>query len=310
VKRIAETENAIAARAARQHGLVTLDQLRELGFTYSGVRSRLDTGLLARAGRGVFRIPSAPVTWEQRLLSAFLANRPNGVVSHFAAARLLGIDVGRHERVDVMVPVHRRGSRARGVNLHWSRSLVAEDVVEQGLFRVTSLPRTFLDIAGLVPHERLMDAFDDAVVRRRCRPTDVAAGLELAASRTRRGVGTLRTAVNMWLGDATPASVAESRLLRSLDAAHISRPICQHELREGDFVAVLDFAWTNERVAVEMDGYRYHASPRAQAHDVRRANRLVRLGWTVLRTTPYELKNSPESFLNDLIDQLAARKGS
>lgn len=302
-----EIEQAIALRAGRQHGLVTLNQLRELGLTADAIRHRVERGLLVRVGRGLFRLPGAPVTWGQRLLAAYVANLPKAVVSHFAAARLLELDIDCHERVDITLPVGRPGSRSAGVTLHWSRSFGQRETFERGLLRVTTIPRTLVDLAAVVSPDCLMTALDDVIVRRLCRPQELIATLDLPGNRVRSGTGKLRAGLAIWGSDSKLGSVAEAQLLRLLDRAGIPHPVCQYTVRDGNFVASIDFAWPNEQVAVEMDGFRYHSSPRAQAHDQAREKVLRRLGWLVIHTTPYELQNSPDTLLADLRDQLASR---
>jgi very-short-patch-repair endonuclease len=45
---------------------------------------------------------------------------------------------------------------------------------------------------------------------------------------------------------------------------------------------------------VEVDGHRYHSSPKQVAADGRRQNAFVELGYTVLRFTPAEIADDPE----------------
>src|SRR5579872_5379339 len=119
--RKADLHKAIAAAAARQHGLVSYKQLRQLGISKNGIRSRVDLGLLLRAGRGVYRLPSAPFTWQLRAVAALLANGPDAVLSHYAAAQLLGLDTGQRGRVDILIPNHRSGVAICSAKLHWTR---------------------------------------------------------------------------------------------------------------------------------------------------------------------------------------------
>jgi very-short-patch-repair endonuclease len=58
-----------------------------------------------------------------------------------------------------------------------------------------------------------------------------------------------------------------------------------------------DIAFTNCKVAVELDGYAYHAGPEEHRADVRRANEIMADGWTVRRFTYSDLLNDPEGFI-------------
>jgi very-short-patch-repair endonuclease len=67
--------------------------------------------------------------------------------------------------------------------------------------------------------------------------------------------------------------------------AGLPHPQAQFEVRvDGRFVARVDLAWPDRKVAVEYDGV-WHADS-AQVHrDRRRLNQLVSAGWTVLHVT-------------------------
>lgn len=58
------------------------------------------------------------------------------------------------------------------------------------------------------------------------------------------------------------------------------------------FVARVDFAYPEAKLAIEIDGYRWHAGNDAWQRDRRRNNELSRLGWTVLRFTAADLKDA------------------
>ena len=60
----------------------------------------------------------------------------------------------------------------------------------------------------------------------------------------------------------------------------------QHEVwHAGRFIARVDAALAELRLAIEVDGFEHHSSPDAFQRDRTRQNRLVALGWTVLRFT-------------------------
>jgi very-short-patch-repair endonuclease len=51
------------------------------------------------------------------------------------------------------------------------------------------------------------------------------------------------------------------------------------------FVARVDMAWPDRRLALEADGVAWHGDPAALHTDRARQNALAVLGWTTLRTT-------------------------
>jgi very-short-patch-repair endonuclease len=51
----------------------------------------------------------------------------------------------------------------------------------------------------------------------------------------------------------------------------------------------VDFAFPEQKLAVECDGYRYHMSPIAQEKDAKRDEFLASVGWRVMRFTSQEI---------------------
>jgi very-short-patch-repair endonuclease len=68
----------------------------------------------------------------------------------------------------------------------------------------------------------------------------------------------------------------------------------QHEVwHAGRFIARIDAAYPERRIAIEVDGFEAHSSPDAFQRDRTRQNRLVALGWTVLRFTWADVVQRP-----------------
>jgi very-short-patch-repair endonuclease len=62
----------------------------------------------------------------------------------------------------------------------------------------------------------------------------------------------------------------------------------------GLFLAEVDFAYPEIRLAIEVDGFGAHGTPRAMAKDFVRQNGLVPYGWHVLRFTWRQVTRQPE----------------
>lgn len=81
-----------------------------------------------------------------------------------------------------------------------------------------------------------------------------------------------------------------------------------HEVRlRGYGQAFLDLAFTEHRVIVEIDGWAYHRGLREFLRDDRRQNALVLDGWVVIRTSWFELQETPETVVQNVTDALASR---
>src|SRR5436190_23333834 len=99
------------ARVARgQLGVFTGRQAVEAGFNARQLRYRMATGALEHLGQSVYGLPGHEPSWERTVLAAVLAVGPDAIVSHLAAARLLGFDGFRAGPPELTVP---RGRPAR-----------------------------------------------------------------------------------------------------------------------------------------------------------------------------------------------------
>jgi hypothetical protein len=266
-------DSAIAKVAMRQHGLFTRAQAASVGFTESAMRQRLATGRWVRVAAGVYRIAGVPVTWTQRALAACLIAGPGAVVSHRSAAVLWGISGFRPGPLDITVPVGRSGRNALA-RVH--RSDV--DCVRRDGIPVTRPARTIADLARVVSGDLLEEAVDDALCRRLCRLDDLPAR------------GRLRTVLEAWNGEGLADGVAEMRVVRRLLAAGLPQPVRQYEIWvDGVFVARVDLAYPEYRLAIELDGFRWHAGRRPFRSDRLRRNRLEAVGWRLLETAPEDI---------------------
>jgi very-short-patch-repair endonuclease len=120
-----------------------------------------------------------------------------------------------------------------------------------------------------------------------------------AAIGSGRGCRDARTAVT-W-ADRRAESPQESRLRLLLIRAGL-RPESQHVVLDGQggFVARVDLAFPDRRVAVEYDGA-WHGEPGQFARDRRRLNALQAARWRVLHVTAADL-HRPQA----LVDRVCA----
>jgi very-short-patch-repair endonuclease len=86
--------------------------------------------------------------------------------------------------------------------------------------------------------------------------------------------------------------------------AGLPSPVAQYRVFDDDgFVGRVDFAFPDQRIAVEYDGL-WHAEPGQFAKDRRRLNRLTAAGWRVVFVTAADLWH-PQRLLARLVAELA-----
>ncbi|MGL5406686.1 MAG: endonuclease domain-containing protein [Propionibacteriaceae bacterium] len=92
--------------------------------------------------------------------------------------------------------------------------------------------------------------------------------------------------------DARAESKPESKLRVMLVTAGLPVPNPQYVVTvAGNFLARLDLAWEEFRVAVEYEGIHHATDPEQWAKDIERYRHLESLGWTVLRITSQHMRN-------------------
>ena len=257
-------------------GLVTRRQLagdawrRMLPDIYAWSRLRLDHRMWCRAA------------------GLFLHGR--GVVSGRDAAALFGADaVVRGAPIEVTVPEPVR-IRAPGGLVVVRSPLPAGDVDGWAGVPVTTPVRTAFDVARRLPIIEAVVTVDAMLAARLVTP----AGLEATAAARPGwpGLRQLRRVVE--LCDAGAESPQESRLRLVLIAGGLPRPVCQHEVFDGNgcFVARLDLAYPDRKLAIEYEGD-HHRDRSTFQRDLRRMNRLRALGWTVLRFGAADIYRQP-----------------
>jgi predicted transcriptional regulator of viral defense system len=152
---------AIQRRAARRWGIVTRDELLRMGLSPDQIKRRLRAGLLIRLHPGVYAVPGAPASFEQRVAAACLAAGEGAAVPHRSAARLWDLRGAASPRVEVTVP-GTSVPRLDGVVPHRSRTLGPVDVrIHRGI-TITRPERTLIDVAGVLAPDSAAAMFESA----------------------------------------------------------------------------------------------------------------------------------------------------
>jgi hypothetical protein len=268
--------------AARQHGVVSLQQVRQLGVTRGQLRTAVRHGTLVAVAPRVYAVGGAPSNIEQRQMSGLLCLGDGALLSHEAAARLHRFDRSLPDTVEFMVPRVQHGRRTPFV-VHTTSRLTALDRVTVEGWPCTSATRTVIDLAGMgISEVRLEAAIDSAVRTGASAPLAIAKRLEELRGPGGRGAPLL----DRLLVDAGGHTVLERRFLHLMREAGLPRPTTQLVHRHGArTVARVDFCFEAYCIVVEVSGGRGHSSPVERARDAQRRNELQELGRQVYEFT-------------------------
>ena len=226
----------------------------------------------------VYVVGGVHVDAQVRAKAGWLWSGRRGVVAGFAAAALHGSEwVDEHQVVQL---IHDNRRNPPGIQTYRDRIEDDEIVVVAGV-PVTTPARTALDFGCWYPTMTAVAAIDALARARNIEPADIA---QLAARYPgRRGLVRARQAIDLF--DSGAQSPKESWLRVVLIQAGLPRPQTQIPVRDefGNQFAFLDMGWEELKVAVEYDGEQHRRDRRQYSWDVRRSERLERLGWIVVR---------------------------
>lgn len=280
----------IVEQARRQGSVITRHEILRLGGTSRLISYLLSSGVLVRKHAAVFALAGVADDHRLAVRAALAALRVEGAAaSHVSAAWLQGLVDRPPDCPQITAGVEHR--RLAGVVVHRT---TAERPLERRAFQgiaCTTPARTLVDLAAMVPPERLADAVDRALHKGLVRIRDLEAEVGKGG---RRGSEQLRRCLarHGYTGGPAP-SVLESRMARLL--TRFGLPAAQPQCiagPEGEYR--LDYAYPRPRLMVELNGYTWHHSPEQMASDLARQRRLTLDGWTVLVFTWQDVTMQPE----------------
>jgi very-short-patch-repair endonuclease len=259
-------DRRITRFAAGRHGVITLAELTSLGASRGHIDHRVRAGWLRREHNGVYLV-GAP-TDRGRWLAAVLACGPGAVLSHRSAAALWGIRASTSRIVEVTVPATsgRRAGARDGILLHRSSTLSLEAQTLRDGIRVTTPARTLADLKRVLPPREWRDALQEAEVRR------------------------LPLGEHARVADGTRSDL-ERRFLALCRRHRLPAP--EVNQRIGRYL--VDFVWRAQRLIVETDGARTHATLAAFETDREQTAALTAQGWRVERFTYRQITERPDT---------------
>ena len=280
------------ARDAIAAGLVTSENLRSQAWR--------------RLFRGVYAGASLTITHEILCAAAITFVAPPGAtVAGRSAATLYGARIGT-EAVELLVPPGAPVSRLAGLTVHRG-AIAPDDRLRRERIPVTTPARTCWDLAQWLEPVEAVVWIDALLALGRVTIDDLCVHLERCRAEAVRGFRRFEKALS--LVDGRAESPQESRLRARLALGGLRPPAVQYEIYDdaGRFVARVDLAWPELKVAVEYDGL-WHVGSAAQMHaDRRRLSGLASQGWTVLHVTSARLRDDLAGVMSELRAALRRR---
>jgi very-short-patch-repair endonuclease len=290
----------IATLAAGQKGLVRRDQLREAGVGRGAIAHRLATHRLFEIHDGVFAAGHAHLTPQARWLAAVWALGEAAILSHVTAAaawRVLPYTADLH----VTIPTTSGREHRDGIHVHRQAVPAHHRTVLHGI-PVTALIRTILDLAATAPLKTLERAFEQAQVIHHLAPAHLE--VEALIRNGHRGNGRLKLVLADAVAPGQVESILELRFLKFCRDHDLPRPLTQ--VRFGPWRA--DFLFNEERVVVETDSARFHATAARRRKDAEKTVYIEAAGSQVERLRWADVVHAPVATAGRLHDVLQRRR--
>src|SRR4051794_38131810 len=283
-------DRIVASIANRQHGVIARWQLLAARISEGWIEKRLDKGWLIRVYPGVYRVGHAAPSIEADYMAAVVACGEGAVLSGCAAAALLGLMLPRRApHPDVTAPKDRS---IRGITTHWERAPDPRDRTAWKGIPITTPARTLVDLAAVVSAEELARAVHQADVLHRTTPDEV----EEVLQRRRNAKNAAKLREILW-GDADRIlSKLEKAFVKLLRENSLPTPTTNRQAG-GHFV---DCRWPEQKLTVELDGYRYHRTRHAWEQDRKRERHAYARGDQFRRYTWGDVVEHPRPTLREL----------
>ena len=299
-----ELDRNLADFAAQRHAVFSRDQAEALGFTRHQRERRVSDRRWEELFEGVYRIAGAPSTWRSNLRAAALAGCEFTGASHRSAAAIYEIPGADRRLRELLCPRWRR-ARSELLVVHESLALTPEDFKVVDSIPVTTVERTLLDLGAVRSFETVERAVEEALRRELTTLDDLDAALRRLARKGRRGAGVLRRVVEARTPNRVlTANDIEMRMLQVLRANGLPEPVPQFVVwHQGRFVAQVDAAYPEWRIALEYDSYAWHSHRPARIRDNARRNALINVDWAPISVIWEDLESGGHVLCRQIRDR-------
>ena len=291
------------------HATISSDALRDGGISLDQRKHLVQSGLLERVVDGAYALGTVDVGELERS-AALCTSRPHLVVAGPTAGRLWGLRRSPQDGlIHVIAPPHSHPCREPWVRAYRTPLLAEEDIVrrDDGI-RLTSPPRTVVDLTRYVEPFALASVIEHALARQMCTVTTLV-----------RTAGQLATPGRPWvrrfltvLGQRHPGAAAESEWeLRVLNAL-VKRGVLGLErqvwkLLPGYGRARFDLAIPELQWVLEIDVHPDHGLEGGAA-DKRRDRCARAIGWETERVGERDLVARFDATLDGLAHAIHRRR--
>ncbi len=293
---------------ADHHGAITAARLEAFGCSDATIRRMVQRGELIRMASGVYRSRATPQTALQRM-SAVCQRYRQLCIGFLTACSLWSIrGIGPQPRIHVLVdnPIT---PDFPGLIVHRCRRIDPVDiVVRPDGIRLASPPRAVFDAADMMGPSTCASAVEQ-IVDQYCQFETVVDTLRRLGHPRRPGTKTMTAVIRSrpaW--QQAVQSGLEHSVMEEIAAQGLPRPVTQHRitLPTGRTIR-FDFAWPEQRVALEVDHPAWHDGAEQSHRDKLRDRKAATIGWETVRVTNLDVHGGLAEAVHDVALVLVRR---
>lgn len=259
------------------------------GATRREIAGRLARGALITMHPGVYRVGHAAPSVLATYVAAVLACGDGAALARFAAAHLHRLQKFPPSVITVLTPTERQ---VRGVSTIRSRVLGGKEVVVVRGIRVTTVARTLVDLAPVLPPADYARLCHEAGIRHKTTPRHVQKILDRHPKSP--GIAQIRRVMSG--EEKVTLSQLEARFLELLRTKALPLPVT-NRARDG---RRLDCRWADRRLSVELDSFAFHNSRHSWEQDRLREREAYERGDDFRRYTWGDVTEDPRRMLREL----------
>jgi hypothetical protein len=288
--------------ASRQHGLALAYDAHALGVTREELRHLVRTGRIDRVTRRVLRVPGAPRTDLQAVLTAVLDAAPGAFACGHTAAAIWEVAGYRLAPVHVVRPRGLSGRRSSLAVLHEVKRLLPRHVTVLKDVPVVRPERMVLDLCASEHPRRAARALDDAWRRRLLSGRSLRALVSETSVQGRPGLRLLRALLDERGDDyVPPASNLEARFASIITQAGL--PEMRRQVDSGDderWVGRVDFRDVDRPLIVEIQSETFHSALIDRVEDEARLAAMRAAGFEVVEITEEQVWHRPREVVRTM----------
>jgi very-short-patch-repair endonuclease len=162
--------------------------------------------------------------------------------------------------------------------------------------------RRLVDLAAVIPGQELADVVERGLIAHLYSVVTLRNELTRPGEIGRPGTRVLRRMLDARdVGERPTETVLEARMAKLYRKFGLPLPQFQFEVwAGGQFIARVDFAYPDLKLAIEVDGWSSRATQADLQRSNDRQNALIAHGWTILRLTWSDVVRNPAKVATDI----------